>query len=183
MCLSLMSTPCRRRPPGSRHQVVLQRALAEHGQDVVWVLGAVHQGIARTHVLVLRARRRASPSGSCTRDARRRGCAQTRCGWPFSIGPYSTIPSISEITPAPSARALRKAPRRAQTARDVLGLGRLARDLRQHVAGADLVAVLDHQQGLDRQRVFLDLVLVLADDDLGTFDSSADDMIFFWTSR
>ena len=40
-----------------------------------------------------------------------------------------------------------------QTARDVLGLGGLARDLGQHVAGRDLAAVLHHQVGARGQQV------------------------------
>ena len=40
-----------------------------------------------------------------------------------------------------------------QTARDVLGLGRLARDLGQHVAGRDRLAVVHHQVGVRRHVV------------------------------
>src|SRR5439155_4009626 len=42
-----------------------------------------------------------------------------------------------------------------ETAGDVLGLGGFARDLREHVAGLDLIAILDHQVGAGRHEVFL----------------------------
>ncbi len=42
-----------------------------------------------------------------------------------------------------------------QTAGDVLGAGGLTRDLRQHVAGKDLVAVLDHEVGAAGHQVAL----------------------------
>src|SRR5579859_4829749 len=42
-----------------------------------------------------------------------------------------------------------------ETASDVLGLGGFARNLREHVAGLDIVAVPDHQVGAGRHEVFL----------------------------
>ncbi len=40
-----------------------------------------------------------------------------------------------------------------QTAGDVLGLGAFERDTREHVAGTNLLARLDRQNGLDREQV------------------------------
>src|SRR6267143_586991 len=55
-----------------------------------------------------------------------------------------------------------------ETARDVLGLSGFARDLRQHVASLDLVAILDHQVGAGRHEVLLaDLAGRIADQDRG----------------
>jgi hypothetical protein len=42
-----------------------------------------------------------------------------------------------------------------QTAGDVLGLGGFARDLGQHVAGLDFVAILNHQVSARGHQVFL----------------------------
>src|SRR6267378_17525 len=53
-----------------------------------------------------------------------------------------------------------------KTSRNVLGLGGFARNLREHVAGLDLVAVLDHQVGAGRHEVLLaDLARRIADED------------------
>src|SRR5712664_620902 len=55
-----------------------------------------------------------------------------------------------------------------ESARDVLGLGGFARNLREHVAGLDLVAVLDHQVGAGGHEVLLaDLARRIADEDGG----------------
>jgi len=55
-----------------------------------------------------------------------------------------------------------------ETARDVLGLSGFARDLREHVASLDLVAILDHQVGAGRHEVLLaDLAGRIADQDRG----------------
>ena len=53
-----------------------------------------------------------------------------------------------------------------QTARDVLGLGGFARDLRQHFARRDLVAILDHEVSTRRHEVTL-VALGALDDDRG----------------
>ena len=50
-------------------------------------------------------------------------------------------------------RASKSSDDAGQTAGDVLGLGGLARDLDQRVAGVDLLAVLHHQVRAGRQQV------------------------------
>src|SRR4029077_6606326 len=55
-----------------------------------------------------------------------------------------------------------------ETAGDVLGLGGFARDLREHVAGLHLIAILDHQVSAGRHEVLLaDLAGRIADQNCG----------------
>ena len=74
--------------------------------------------------------------------------------WPLTTPPSLTMPSISEMT-AGSLRLARleQLDHARQTAGDVLGLGRLARDLREHVARLHRLAVLHHQVRVRRHVV------------------------------
>jgi hypothetical protein len=84
-----------------------------------------------------------------------------RC--PLTMPPCLTMPSISEMTRRLARLArLEQFHHARQTARDVLGLRRLARDLREHVARRHHLAVLHHQVRVRRHVVLAVDLAVLA---------------------
>jgi hypothetical protein len=83
----------------------------------------------------------------------------------LATSPYFTLPSISVMTAGSlGRRALEQLDHPGETARDVLGLGGLARDLGQDVSRRDLGAVLHHQvRARGQQVLLLGLALLVLD--------------------
>ena len=160
------------------HQVALQLLLAADAQDVVRVDRAVHQRLAGPHALRLLhvdvGAARQLVLALLAVVARHEDLA-------VLLGDVAVLHDAVDL--GDDGRLLRTArleqlDHARQTARDVLGLGGLARDLGQHVAGRDLAAVLHHQVGAGRQQV---LAAVLPFSSLismrGCFFSSGDSMM------
>src|SRR4051812_19065949 len=139
------------------YQVLLQLLLAQHPQDVVRVRRTVHQLLAGAHALPFvhvdvhaAGQRVLAWLGRIIRDDD--DLALTLDDATFlddavDLGDDRRILWLPRLEQLDDAR---------QTARDVLGLGSLARDLRQHVAGFHRLAVLHHQVRMRRHVVFAD---------------------------
>ena len=147
-------------------QISLQLLLAEHGQDVVRVERAVHERFARLdalaflHVDVNAARNRVFLLGAVVG-----GDVE------FALS-FRDLAELDRAIDFADDRGLMRLAgfeqldHARQTTGDVFGLGGFARDLRQHVARSNGVAILDHQVGSRRHQVTL-AVLASLDDDRG----------------
>src|ERR1051326_8106780 len=145
------------------HQVSLQVFFAEHGEDVVRVERAVHQRFARLdalaflHVDVNAARNRVFLFGAVVGDhvdfaLALRDLTELDSAIDFADdGGFMRLASFEELDHA------------RQTTGDVFRLGGFARDLCQHIARGNGVAILNHQVGSRRHQVAL-AVLALDDD-------------------
>src|SRR5664279_831860 len=135
------------------HQVALQLGLAQHRQDIVRVDRTVGERLSgRDPLAVLDdqvgdLRDRVLPG---------RPLLAFHVHLPGAAAGLANVHGAGDL--ADHSRVLR-APRleeldhARQAAGDVLGLGGLARDLGEHIAGVDGVALGDHQVGTDRQLV------------------------------
>ncbi len=119
-------------------QVALQFLLSQDRQNVVGVDRAVDQGIARPHPLRL-----LDVDVRVPRD-------QIFAGLPVVAGDDDLPGDDGRVLGPTSLEELDNA---RQTPRDVLGLGRFARNLGQHVSRMDFLAVIDHEVRADRQQV------------------------------
>src|SRR5580692_5908750 len=137
------------------HQVRLQLFLAEYSQNVVRVERAVHQGFASFHALAFL---------HVNVDAARYGIFLLRavigCHIEFALSLGHFTEAHRAIDFADDSRFTRLASleqfhHTRQTARDVLGLRRLARDLGQHVARIHRIAVLHHEVSARRHQIAL----------------------------
>src|SRR5215475_2217523 len=137
-------------------QVALQRLHALHGQDVVRVERAVHQRLAGAHAVAL--------LDVDVRAARDRILALFT-GLADDADLLRAFGDIAELDRAVNLAHHGRLARLArleqldyagQAADDVLRSGDFARDLCDHVARRDLVAVRDHEVGADRHRVRLE---------------------------
>ena len=160
------------------HQVPLQLLLAPHAQDVVGVDGAVHERLAGLH-----------PLPFLDVDVGAAG-KLVLAGSIVVAGDEDLAVLLGDVAVLHHAvdlgddRGLLRPARleqlhhARQTARDVLGLGGLARDLGQHVARGDLVAVLDHEVGPEGSR-YLRSILPFSSliSMRGCFFSSGDSMM------
>src|SRR6185436_8303254 len=146
------------------HQVPLQLLLAAHAQDVVRIDGAVHQGLARLDPFrFLHVDVRAAGELVLALVVLVRGHEDLA----VLLGDVAVLHDTVDLRDdgrllgTPGLEQLDHA---GQTARDVLRLGRLARDLGQHVAGGDGSAVLDHEVRAGGEQVLAQhLALLVAD--------------------
>src|SRR5262249_52992314 len=139
--------------------------LAENVQNVVRIARAVHQRLARAHAFAF--------LDIYVYAARQRVLARLRAGLvrndddlPLSLHDAAVLDDAVDLRDdggLPRLARLEQLHHARQAARDVLGLGRLARDLGEHVAGRDVLAILDHQVRVDRH-VILARVRTLAAD-------------------
>src|SRR3712207_4137725 len=122
-------------------EVLLQTVHAEHAEDVVRVERAVHQRFARPyavallHVDVRAARDVVLALLAVVADDDEAALALrdgAELDGAVNLAHDRGLAGLARLEELDDAR---------QAARDVLGLGRLARDLGDHVAGRDLVAV------------------------------------------
>src|SRR6185312_3282942 len=134
-------------------QVLRQRLLAEHLQDVVRVGGAVHQRLAGAHAIAL-----ADAQVLALRDQVLLGLADFRRDDHLALA-LGVLAERDDAVDLGDDRVLLRLARfeqlgdARQTAGDVLGLGGLARDLGDDVARLDGVAVVDVDVRADRQEV------------------------------
>src|ERR1035438_4037684 len=138
-------------------QVLLQFLFTEHRQDVVRVARAVHERFAGLDLLAFL---------NLDMDA-----AGQRVYAFFAVIAYDgdLAQALADFAVFDRAVDLRHDGRLArlarfeqlhharQTAGDVLGLGGFARDLGQHIAGVDFLAVANHQVGVGGHQVLLGL--------------------------
>ena len=165
MCLSLMFTPCK--PVDFLdfvHQVSLQLLFAQHGKNVVRVERAIHQRLAGAnalaflHVDVNAARHLVFLLGAVVGHD---------VDLALALGDVAELHHAIDLADDRGFVRLARFEQllhARQTAGDVLGLGGLARDLRQHVAGRDRVAILHHQVSARRHQVTLAALGALDDD-------------------
>ena len=146
------------------HQVALHFLFAENRQDVVRVDRALGEGIAGLDELALLDRH--------VGVARDRVLALL-VALALDHDPALTAHRLGDLIDTVDLRDHRRVLGFArleelddarQTAGDVLGLGHLARDLGEHVARRELVALVDREMGTDGQLVAPGLVLLAADD-------------------
>src|SRR5579864_591924 len=146
-------------------QVSLQLFFAEHGQDVVRVERAIHQGftsldaLAFLHVDVNAARNRVFLLGAVVGD---------HVDFALSFGHLAEFDCAIDFADDRSLVRLagfEQLDHTRQTTGDVFRLGGLARDLGQHVARSNGVAVLNHQVGSRGHQVAL--ARLALDDDRG----------------
>ena len=149
-------------------QVLLQFLLAEHVQDVVRVARAIHQRIARLHALAFL---HVDVDAAGQRVFLLVAVVGDDVDLALALGDFAVLHDAVDL--GDHGRFARLAgfeqfDDARQTAGDVLGLGGRARDLREHVAGVDFVAVAHHQVSVGRHEVALFVVLGAAgraDDD------------------
>ena len=145
------------------HQVRLQRLLAEHVQDVVRVRRPVHQRLAGPDALALL---HVDVHAARQRVLARLGARLVRHDDDLPL-PLDDAAVLHDAVDLRDDRRLARLARleelhdARQTSRDVLGLGRLARNLREHVARRHHLAVLHHQVGVHRHVVLARHVAVL----------------------
>src|SRR5215475_1098613 len=137
-------------------QVALQRLHALHGQDVVRVERAVHQRLAGAHAVALldvdvraaRYRILALLAGlGRNADLLRAFGDIAELDHAVDLAHHGRLARLARLEQLDDAR---------QTADDVLRPGDFARNLGDHVARRDLVAVRDHEVGADGHRVGLE---------------------------
>ncbi len=136
-------------------EVLLQLLLAEHVEDVVRIARTIHQRIARAHALAVlhvdvhTARNRVLPRVTAAFVGHDQDLAlplddAAVLDGAIDLADHRRISRLAGLEQLDHAR---------QTARDVLGLGGLARDLRDHVTRLHLFAVLHHHVGVHRHDV------------------------------
>ena len=139
------------------HQVFLQLLLAEHGQNVVRIAGAIHErlafldSLALLYVDVYAARQRIFALFAIVADDV--DLALTLADLAvfhraFDLGDDSGFPRLSRLEQLDHA---------GETTGNVLGLSGFTRDLRQYVGRVDFVTVPHHQVGVGRHEVLLRL--------------------------
>ena len=136
-------------------QVLLQFLLAQHVENVVRVARAVHERLAGLDPLALL---------NVDVDAARQRVFALLAVVAGHVDLALALADFAVLHHAVDFRDDGRLTRLArfeqldharQTAGDVLGLGGFARDLGQHVAGVDLVAIVHHQVGMRRHEVLL----------------------------
>ena len=146
------------------HQVSLQLLLAQDGENVVRVERPVHQllagpdALAFLHVDMNAARHRVFTLAAVVGH---------HVDLALALADFAELDRAVDF--ADDGRFARLAgfeqfDHARQTAGDVLGLGGFARDLRQHVAGEDLIAILHHEVSTRRHEVALVVLAALHDD-------------------
>src|SRR6516164_2305598 len=150
-------------------QVGLGVLLAQHRQQIVQVQRSVDERFARSHVLAfLYVDVHAAWDGIFLRSL---AIFALDVDFAHALADFAVTDDAVDLA---DYRGVLRLPRleqfhhARQTARDVLGLRRFARDLRQHVARLHLIAVLHHQVRARRHQVLLaDLAGGIADQDRG----------------
>src|ERR1035437_7786986 len=136
-------------------QILLQFLLAQHVENVVGVARAIHEWLAGLDPLALL---------NVDVDAARQRILALLAVVAGHIDLALSLRHFAVLHDAVNFRDDGRLTRLArfeqlgharQTAGDVLGLGGFARDLGQHVAGVDLVAIVHHQVGVRRHEVLL----------------------------
>src|SRR6266404_725076 len=151
------------------HQVRLGEFLTEHGQQVVQVQRAIDQGLTGPDMVAF--------LNVDVHAARNRVFLRGLAVFAFYVDLAHALGNFAvahhAIHFADDRRILRLARLEEfhdarETSGDVLGLGRLSRDFREHVAGLHLVAVPDHQVSAGRHEVLLaDLARGITDKNRG----------------
>ena len=134
-------------------EVLRERVLAEHLEDVVRVRRTVHQRLARAHAVAFADREVLALRDQVLGRIADLGDDEHLA---LALGVLAEVHDAVDL--ADDRVVLRLAGFEQlgdarQTAGDVLRLRRLARDLRDHVAGLDVVAIVDEDVRADRQEV------------------------------
>src|SRR6266436_6024986 len=150
-------------------QVRLRELFAEDGEQVVQVEWAIDEGLAGLYVVAF-----------LNVDVHAAGDGVFLGGLAILAFDVDFAHALGDIAIADDAvdfaddggilgfAGLEKFDNARETAGDVLGLGGFARDLREHVASLELIAILDHQVGAGRHEVLLaDLAGRIADQNCG----------------
>ena len=136
-------------------EIGLRELLAQHGQQVVRVERTVDQRLARPHVLAfLHVDVHASRNGvflhgpavvTLNVDLALALGDLTVADNAFDLADHRGILRLARLEQLDHAR---------EASRDVLRFRRFARDLREHVAGGNLIAVFHHKVGAGRHEIF-----------------------------
>jgi len=136
-------------------QVLLQLLFAEHGQDVVRVARAVHQGLAGLDLLAFLD---LDVHAAGQRVLLHLAVFALDANLALAFADFAVFHRTVDLrhdgrfTRLARFEQLHHA---RQTAGDVLGLGGFARDLGQHVAGVNFFPVVNHQVSVRRHQVLL----------------------------
>src|SRR6185437_5159719 len=146
-------------------QVVLQLLLAQHGENIVRIAGPVHERLARLDSLALlhgdmdAARQEVLVLLAVVGHDRDLALALADVAVLHGAVNFADDRGFARLA------GFEELDHAGQAAGDVLGLGGFARNLGQHFAGGDLLAVLHHQVGVGGHEV-LARVLAGTDEDL-----------------
>ena len=143
------------------HQVSLQLFLTQHGKNVVRVERAIHQRLAGANALAFL---NVDVNAARHRVFLLRTVVGHHVDLALALGHIAELHHAIDLADDSGFARLagfEQLDHARQTARDVLGLGGLARNLREHIARRDLVAVLHHQVSARRHQVTLGALAAL----------------------